>query len=304
MPSHRKQDRHASQQLSLLVDMNNPDSVFEEVKIIFLDMFDKGEMSSLVAVFDDVVSLFQGRFPGYKVCDTPYHNLKHTTDVFLAMARLIHGAHTQGITLNATDVNIGLLAALMHDSGYIQKESERYESGATLSADHVQRGIVFMQNHLSKNGSPTDFINRCKTMIQSTDLGFRFDQNTFDNDADKILCRMIAASDLLAQTADRNYLEKLPLLFQEFREAGVHTHENAFGLIKEAPRFNDFMMQLIARELGGVDRYMRSHFLLRWDINMNMYQEAIDRTMAYLAVILMTGEANYRTHLRRMQGLH
>ncbi len=54
-------------------------------------MFDNGDVSSLVAVFDDVVSLFQGRFPGYKACDTPYHNLRHTTDVFLGMARLVHG---------------------------------------------------------------------------------------------------------------------------------------------------------------------------------------------------------------------
>jgi hypothetical protein len=295
-------DKRATHQLSLLVDMNDLNNILTEVEILFSDMFNQGDNTLFSTVFEDIVSLFEGKFTGFKACDTPYHNLKHTTDVFLAMARLIHGAHTQRIALNEVDVNIGLVAALMHDTGYIQKNSESYGSGAVLSTVHVQRSVAFMQALLSDMGSPSEFIKRCDTIIHCTDLDRPFCQHHFKSDTLELIGQMIAASDLLAQTADRNYIEKLPLLYQEFQEAGVKTQKNELDLIKEAIRFNDYMRHRIARDLGGIDRYMSSHFRERWKIDSNMYQDTIDRTMTYLASALNTNETNYHNYFRRVAG--
>lgn len=303
MLSDHNKDKPTPPQLSLLVNTTNPYKVLEEVKTIFQDMFSKGDFTLLSAVFEDVVSLFSGNFQGFKACDTPYHNLRHTTDVFLAMARLIHGAHTQGFALNTIDVNLGLVAALMHDTGYIQNNSENYGSGAELLTVHVQRSITFMQKHLSDMESTTDFISRCETVILCTDLDYPFNQRCFVTDTDKRMGQMIAASDLLAQTADRIYIEKLPLLFQEFQKAGIKSHENELGLIKEAPQFNDFMRHRLANELDGVDRYMRPHFKCRWGINLNMYQVTIDRSVSHLSSSRITDNSNYRKYFRRIKGL-
>ena len=297
-----KKEKPSSPRLSLLVDMTDPDKVLDEVNLIFQDMFDKGDFTFLSAVFGDVVALFFGRFPGYKACDTPYHNLKHTTDVFLAMARLVHGAHLQGLALNEMDVTLGLTAALMHDTGYIQKDSETHATGAELATVHVRRGIAFMQHYLSEARSPEMFRGRSEALILCTDLEYPFARLTFSTDVDKTMAQMIAASDLLAQTADRNYLEKLPLLFRESQASKTGSFENELGLIEEAPRFNDFMRHRIANELGGVDRYLRPHFKRRWGIDQNMYQEAIDRSLAYLSAILTTDSGNYHQYFRRIKG--
>ena len=297
--SEQNKDKPHVSQLSLLVDMNHPSEVMEEVKIIFLDMFSNGEFTPLFPIFESVVSLFSGNFPGFKGCDTPYHNLKHTTDVFLAVARLLHGAHIQGVALNELDVRVGLIAALMHDTGYIQKDSESIGSGAVLTSVHVQRSIDFMQQYLSTMGSSAEFISRCKKMILSTDLEYPFNRIGFSTHVDKTIAQMIAGSDLLAQTADRNYLEKLQLLFQEFKEAGDKRHTTVLDLIKDAPQFNDFIQHRLANELEGIDRYMRSHFKNRWGNDQNMYQEAINRVMVYLAHILESDAEKYKIHFRR-----
>ena len=96
MLTKQKKEKPSSPQLSLLVDTTNPHKVLEEVKIIYLEMFSTGDFTLLSTVFEDIIDLFFGKFQGFKASDTPYHNLRHTTDVFLAMARLIHGAHIEG----------------------------------------------------------------------------------------------------------------------------------------------------------------------------------------------------------------
>jgi len=70
--------------------------------------------------------------------------LRHTTDTFLAMARMIHGATLEGETFSERHINLGLIAALLHDSGYIQSESDLQGTGAKYTASHVQRSIDFL----------------------------------------------------------------------------------------------------------------------------------------------------------------
>jgi hypothetical protein len=290
-------------QLSLLVKMDRPHQVMEEVGKLFSDMFRKGDITPLSSLFEDIIRLFNGKLPGFKPCDTPYHNLKHTTDVFLATARLLHGAHIQRVALTAGDVWVGLTAALMHDTGYIQKNSEDRESGAVFLAVHVQRSMDFAQQHLSKTAFPPEFIRRCKKMILCTDLEHPFNQTDFGTDVDKTIAQMVAAADLMAQTADRNYLEKLPLLFQEFQKADIHRHPHELDHMKEAAPFNRFMRHRLTDILGGVDRYMRPHFKRRWDMDLDMYQEAIDRSMDYLSAVLEKDSHHYPKYLRRVNGL-
>jgi hypothetical protein len=81
-------------QFSNMVNMEDPQSVFDEVRTIVLMMFPEFDFGILNRVFKDIVRLFRGEYPGYRKCNTEYHDLKHATDTFLAMARLMQGSCT------------------------------------------------------------------------------------------------------------------------------------------------------------------------------------------------------------------
>ena len=290
-------------QLSLILDMNIPIKVLKEVNTLFLDMFDKPDFGIVSSAFESVVSLFSGKLPGFKACDTPYHNLRHTTDVFLAMARLLHGAHTQGFALNTIDANLGLVAALMHDTGYIQKDSENYDSSAKLASVHIDRSIAFMAHVLTQKGYSRDRVLQCQQAILCTDLEKPLNTIPFQSPSGKLLGEMLASADLLAQTADRTYLEKLPLLYREFKEAGTGNYECELDLIKDATLFNDRMNERLTTQLGSVNRFFQNHFRVRWDIDADLYQEAIDRSLSYLSTCLKADSENYRNYFRRKKDL-
>ena len=299
MLSDHNKNKPSSPQLSLLVNTTDPNEVLKEVKIIFQDMFSKGDFTLLSAVFEDVVSLFSGKLEGFKACDTPYHNLRHTTDVFLAMARLLHGAHTQGFALNTIDANLGLVAALMHDTGYIQKDSENYDSSAKLASVHIDRSIAFMAHVLTQKGYSRDRVLQCQQAILCTDLDKPLNTIPFQSPSGKLIGKILASADLLAQTADRTYLEKLPLLYREFKEAGTGNYECELDLIKDATLFNDRMNERLTTQLNSVNRFFQNHFRARWDIDADLYQVAIERSIAYLAHILKSDAKNYKIHFRR-----
>ena len=45
--------------------------------------------------------------------------------------------------------------------------------------------------------------------------------------------KVLGTADLVAQMADKNYQEKLPLLFLEFQEAGMEEFESPPGAFQE-----------------------------------------------------------------------
>jgi len=303
MLSDTHDDTPSSRQISLLLDMNTPSKVLEEGNTLFLDMFNDHDFDLVSTVFENVVALFSGKFPGFKACDTPYHNLKHTTDVFLAMARLLHGAHSEGVALNTRDASVGVVAALMHDVGYIQKDSEHYESSAELAPIHVDRGIEFMTHILTQKGCSPDSIFQCKQAILCTDMTKPLNAIPFKSPSSEMLGKMLASADLLAQTSDRTYLEKLPLLYREFKEAGTGNYDCELDLIKDATLFNERMNARLTTQLDSVNRFYQNHFRVRWDIDADLYQVAIDRAMTYLTAVLKTDSTNYHSYFRRIKGL-
>ena len=82
--------------LSDLVDIHSPDAVLKEVLEILHLISPDLDSAPVVSAFHTVVRLFSGKYPNYQACNTDYHDLRHTTDAFLAMSRLIHGAMLNG----------------------------------------------------------------------------------------------------------------------------------------------------------------------------------------------------------------
>jgi hypothetical protein len=272
--------------LADLVDTFNPDAVLKEVETV-LGMvhadFDLGEMRK---VFLDVTALYRGELPGFKECNTGYHDLNHTMDVFLAMARIIHGAHVEGLVFGKRDVVLSVISALLHDTGYVQSTEDNNGTGAKYTVVHVKRSIEFMETYLSENGYSLEDRKKCSGLIECTDLSAKIHDISFDTEQIRTLGRMHFASDLMGQMADRLYLEKLHFLYCEFVEGGITAYSDERDLLKKTIGFYEIIDDRIRGELGDIDRYMLNHFRARWSIDKDLYREAIDKNIEYLKYIL------------------
>lgn len=286
-------------QIAKLVDMDNPDAVFAEVKAIFRSIFPDEEFRSIANVFEDVKRLFKGDFPGYQKCNTEYHDLKHTTDCFLSMARLLHGAMVEWRAFTLENVKLGLIAALFHDTGFIQKEDDTAGTGAKYTLVHVDRSIKFMESYLQEHGYPKEAIGKAPKIVRCTSLNVDLSRIKFQSAQVKTIGQMLGAADLLGQIADRTYLEKLLFLYYEFKEGGVIGYESELDLLKKTLKFYDITTRRFKIEFRAVYEYARAHFRSRWGIDRNLYIEANQRQIEYLRSVVVKDEKHYRDMLRR-----
>lgn len=288
-----------NKKLSDYVRMDSPEAVLDEVQII-LDLISPGFNASPVgAAFKSTVNLYMGDYPGYRACNTDYHDLRHTTDTFLAMARLIHGAVAEGEEFTDRQIVLGLIAALFHDAGYIQEEHDREGTGAKYTANHVQLSMNFLERHGSELGLSIEEVTASRAMIHCTDVAVDISNIiAFPSARIELLGKMLGTADLLAQMADRIYLEKLLSLYNEFREAGIGGYESQIDLLQKTVGFYDYIFQRLETVLDGTDRFMISHFAMRWNIKANLYHEAIEKQKNYLKQIL-NAQDDPRNHLKR-----
>lgn len=285
--------------LSDLVKMDSPKAVLHEVKII-LSLIDADfDIDSVTAAFNTTASLYSGSYTGYQACNTVYHDFQHITDTFLAMVRLIHGAALHGKDFTERQIVLGLIAMLFHDAGYIQEEHDKDGTGAKYTTVHVQRSMDFLQRHGPEHGLSYEEIPTGQAMILCTDLTVDIADIVFPSPNLKLMGKILATADLMAQMADRTYLEKLLLLYQEFREGKVRGYESEVDLLRKTIEFYDLIIQRFEMKLDGVDRFMRSHFASRWGIYTDLYQTAIEKQKNYLKHILEIPGSDPLDHLRR-----
>lgn len=286
-------------QLSALVDMDSPFCVLAEVEEI-ASLVDKEIDFPLIAeVFEDVVKLFAGEYPGYRECVLEYHDLKHTTDTFIAMARLIHGGCDAGKVFSGRNVTIALITALLHDTGYIRTDAEPEGTGAQFTATHIDRSAVFMKGYFPKIDLAAQDYAAAEAILRCTGLNVRMKDIKFASAEVELLGKMLGTADLLGQMADRTYLEKLLFLYYEFKEGGIGAYRNELDLLEKTVGFYEMVVNRLTSDLGGVDKYMRRHFKTRWNIDRSLYAEAMEGQIQYLIKILDEHRDDYRSHLKR-----
>ena len=284
--------------ISDLINMESPQDVLDEVKKIVLLIFPRFNFESIDLTFSDALRLFEGLYPGYRACDTDYHDLKHTTDTFLAMARIIHGAGITDRRFSERDVTLGLISALFHDSGYILTLDEE-GSGAKYTPVHIKRSIAFMDKYFVARGFSREDFEFCHAVLKCTGLDVRINEIRFASQENEVLGKMLGTADLLGQMADRTYLEKLPLLYDEFKIANIKGLGSELDFFRNTPGFYDMTMDRFQHELGGVKEYMRHHFRARWGIDKDLHMSAIENSIAYLKQILEHHPDDCRKQLRR-----
>jgi hypothetical protein len=282
-----------------LVPMNDPQKVIEEIQKIVFTIYPGFDFDPAKNTFHDVLKLFRGEYPGYRQCTLQFHDLKHTTDCLMAMARLIHGAFVEGVLLPERDVSLGLIAALMHDTGYIQTSDDMSGTGAKYTLTHVSRSIEFCRKYFSEKGFSLYDFEVCRNCLNCTGLDVHTKDILFDSPEHEIIAKMLGTSDLLGQMADRTYLSRLTFLFREFKEGGVPGFGDELDLLRKTPGFWEFTRKRFAAELDSMDHFMRNHFRVRWGIDRDLYLEAIENHIKYLQFLLEHHPTDYRKYLRR-----
>lgn len=258
-----------------LTDTNSPADTLAEIKNILLLIDPSPDPSPIERIFKDIVRLFTGKFPGYKASNTKYHNLEHTCSSALASARLIHGLHVQGQVFTPRLVELCLIGTLFHDTGLIQTEEEMEGTGAQHTIGHEDRSIVLMGRYLVDNGYSQEDIRDCSHFIKCTEL-VPIDGIPFNSEEVRLMGKVVGTADLIAQMADRNYQDKLPLLFLEFQEARMEGFETPLELFSKTEEFyRKVARKRLSGVLEGVSSAALYHFRERWKIDKNLYEESI-----------------------------
>jgi len=217
---------------------------------------------------DDVARAFRGDYPGLLRCDTHHHDLRHALDTGLAMARLLDGhalvtRDSGGPVINAEHALLGLLLALNHDIGLLRRDDEAHLQGASLTPVLKRRDVAFMTGYLAK--TPLGNLAEKAELIMVARLDYHMPPDMAPVD-DALSC-LLGSADLMAQLADRNYLEKCrEFLFIEFSAIGI-AGESAGPyptpeiLLKKTPAFyTGLLRQRIHDEYRDADRFMAPHF--------------------------------------------
>jgi hypothetical protein len=296
-------------QLAKIVSNNRsvrPNDILEEVKDIVFLMFPQFsshkiifDLSKVTSAYLDIVKLFRGDYCGYRKCNTKYHDLRHTDDCLLIMARLMHGAYLNGCRFSNRSIILGLISAIVHDTGYIQTVDEKIGTGGRYTITHIDRSVAFAKKYLERKGYPANDFHFIMNCLQCTGLNVVIEDIKFESIENELMGKMLGTADLIGQMADSKYLEKLPFLFEEFQEGGITEYETELDLLQKTPAFWEFTQRRFATELGNVDRYLRDHFRVRWGIDRDLDREAIEKNILRLESILKNHPTDYRKHLRR-----
>lgn len=274
--------------------------ILKEFKKIICLWYEPKAFSTVKFHFKQIIAIFNGKFKGYKKCNTYYHDLNHTKDIFLACIRLIDGYNLKNEKMPQNLVVNLLLAALYHDVGYIQEESDHHGTGAKFTQFHVQRSVEFIENHFVELKIEEENLDIISQLIQSTGLSVDINKLDFVETIELIAGYMLGTADLLGQMADRNYLEKLLFLFYEFKEAGISGYNTEFDILQQTLGFYNLVKNRFSSEFNDVYTYVENHFAERYSIPRNLYIEAIEKHIDYIKRILDDNSTNFRKKLKRM----
>jgi hypothetical protein len=295
------QDRLNQNDVTNRVNVEDPARVRDAVLAIYAARYPGIDLSPLTSAFADFQALFRGQYPGYLACDTLYHDMRHTLDMTLAMARLIDG-HERSCSmpdrLGPRRAVLGVLIALLHDSGYLKRLSESgIENGAVFTKTHVSRGADFITAYLPKVGFAAE-AQVAAQLVHFTGYELDLEDIRIRDARDRMIGNLVGTADLIGQMSDRMYLEKCrEFLYQEFvwgkiaRERLPDGHEvvrfaSADDLIIKTPGFYEYVARArIDKKLGGVDRYAEAHF-----DGPSLYQTEIDRNMDFLRQTIETAD--------------
>jgi hypothetical protein len=280
------------------VQVSSPGAVLAAVEKLFRGVWPDLATEPLRHSFAHFERLFAGEVEGFHGVDTVYHDRQHTLDITLALARLIVGYERQadGLTrLGAERAVVGLITGLFHDVGYLRRADDTdSRNGAEFTRTHVSRGARFLTEYLPEVGLG-HWIPVVTAIIHFTgyEMPFPRIEELVPDRRDITLGHLLGTADMIAQMADRCYLEKCrDRLYAEFVLGGVALpfsdgnpqvkYASGLDLLRQTP---DFVMDVRAKRLDR-DFHRAYRHLDGLYGGQNPYMESIDRNVEYLRQVL------------------
>jgi len=282
------------------IRVSDPREVAHEVGRLLRALYPRADLTPVDTAFDVFTRIYAGTLPGYHGCDTAYHDVQHSLDVALAMARLLDGhersAGPRG-TLGARRAQLGIISALFHDVGYIRRRDEtQLRNGAELTQVHVTRSGEFLARFLPTVGFARE-ASLARHMVHFTGYEMPLEAVRVRGTKDRRLGFLLGTADLVAQMADRAYPEKCrSFLYREFEACGLAgkqqpgkpapIYSSPEDLLRKTP---EFAAKLFKDRLDGyfegAYRYIESHF-----DGQNPYLAEIRRHIDYIRRVVDTGQ--------------
>jgi hypothetical protein len=293
------QERRNDYDVTNRVHTTDPASVSKEVFRIYQNLYQVEAPRNLGQVFSDLTQLYRGENPAYYECDTDYHDVQHVLDVTLGMARLMDGCVRATSTETITErlFRFGIVTALYHDCGYIRhRKDTKHANGAEYTAVHVSRGARFLEEYLPRIGM-ADLAQAASRTVHFTGYEIPVDKIKVPAPEFRLLGNLLGSADILAQMADRCYLEKCyDRLYPEFVRGGIARKHHKDGreeiifasaadLIFKTPLFYQGATKRLKQDLGGCYNYVAEHFG-----GQNLYFDELEKNISHARSIAVDGD--------------
>lgn len=275
------------------VNTTDAQEVCAEVCRIYQDLYQADSDTAVKQSFEELVRLYRGEHRDYHACDTEYHDIQHVLDVTLAMARLMNGTvrATNATVVNARLFRFGVITALHHDIGYLRHRNDtRHRHGAEYTRTHVSRGSRFLREYFARIGM-ADLAAAASRVVHFT--GYEIPVADIRVDPQfRLIGNLLGSADLLAQMADRCYLEKChDRLYPEFLRGGLATRRGPDGsvevvygsadeLVYKTTGFYRMASRRLEVDLQGCYSQVEHHFG-----GQNLYWEELQKNVRHAAAI-------------------
>lgn len=268
------------------VNTKHPDDVLRFINARLHALFPSLNFPRLQRVFGEVHGMFEGRHSDYLPIDLKYHDLEHTLQATVCMMELFVGRaaiHAEP-ALTPAQVECGLVAALLHDCGYLKLRSDRAGTGAKYTFCHVLRSCAFASSYLPPLGFDADEVSIVVGAITCTGPVQERSQPWLQTPTERMIGFALATADYLGQMAADDYPDELDSLYHEFRESEDFCHvpesQRAFtsadDLKRKTPEFwGGTVLPKLEGPFGGLHRFLAVPPLE----GPNPYLEAIERNL-------------------------
>ena len=264
-------------------------SLLNKIREIYKEHYKNDDIETVKGVLHDLMDLFSGNMKGYSKCDTGYHDIKHTLQVVPPFIGILDGWNKSNKPPKIPKelFDRGIIAVLLHDTGYIKADNDLEGTGAKYTFVHTQRSADFATAYLSKKGFDKDTIDSIKNIIMYTGVAVDYDKLPFNSEEEKLVGYALGTADLLGQMSADDYPAKLPTLYREFEESyhfegidklrkqGMTVFDSADDMIKNTPSFYEGAVKERFKNMGSLFKYLTYHF----DDERNYFIEAIEENI-------------------------
>lgn len=249
------------------LDTKSLEAVRAHALAIYLELFPDGTHAFIHDAFSWAADAFAGRYKDFQPIDAKYHDLEHTLQGTIAFVRLLKGYGKAKATPQLTQraFELGLIAILLHDTGYLKHRGDTEGTGAKYTLVHVSRSAEFARDLLAEKGFDPGEIRGVENMIRCTGVNADLARIPFRSELERRVGFALGTADLLGQMAAPDYVDKLATLYHEFEESNRYSGQSsgpgvftsAEDLRSKTPLFwEKYVLPKIETDFGGLYRFL------------------------------------------------